>query len=63
MIVHSFYAPCRARRDLAESEGYAPHPDDAMPPPAHQLYPAGVDVLAAFAAEVDAVRAQSGGAA
>ena len=63
MIVHSIYAPRRVRRDLAETDGYAPHPDDLLPAPAHQQYPAGVNVLAAFAAEVDAVRAQTGGAA
>lgn len=52
-----------SRIDDAIDRGFDPHPDDLLPPPAHLRYPAGVNVLAAFAAEVDAVRAQTGGAA
>lgn len=56
MIVHSIYLPHSMRRDTADTAGYDPHPDDLLPPPAHLQYPAGVDVLTAFAAEVDTVR-------
>ncbi len=52
-----------SRLDDAIDRGFDPHPDDLLPPPAHLRYPAGVDVLAAFAADVEAARAQSGGAA
>jgi hypothetical protein len=53
-----------SRLDDALDRGFVPHPDDLLPPPAHLQVPPGVDILAAFAAEVDAVRAaQSGGAA
>lgn len=48
-----------SRRDLAEMRGFAPHPDDLLPPAAHLMPAPGVDVWAAFTAEVEAMRASN----
>lgn len=50
-------APQTSRRDRALMAGFDPHPDDMLPPAAHLMASEGVDLLAAFAAEVDAARA------
>ena len=43
-------------RSDAELNGFDPHPDDLKPPAAHLLAGEGVDVLAAFDAEIKALR-------
>jgi len=45
-----------SRLDAAHAAGYDPHPDDLRPPALHLQSPPGIDVLAVFAAEVEAVR-------
>lgn len=46
-----------SRRGRALMGSFDPHPDDMLPPAQHLMPGEGVDVLAAFAAEVDAARA------
>lgn len=50
-----FYGPAfpKAR---ADERGYDGNPDDLLPPAAHLMPAPGVDVLAVFAAEVEAAR-------
>lgn len=58
MIVTDDYRP--SRLDDAISRGFDPSPEDLLPPPAHLVFPVGVDPLTAFAAEVEAARTYLG---
>lgn len=49
--------PQMSRRDRALMSSFDPHPDDVAEPAAHLMAAPGVDVLAAFTAEVEAMRA------
>jgi hypothetical protein len=54
--VHPFYLPRTIRREEAERAGFDPH-EAPTPVPTHLRAGDGVDRLAVFAAEVEAIRA------
>lgn len=55
-FAHPHPEPTWDKLDDAIDRGFDPHPDDMLPPAAHLVAGEGVDVLAVFAAEVEAAR-------